>query len=310
MPPITIVMATYNGAAYLGAQLDSILLQSLGNWRLLVSDDGSTDATRDILTHYAAGPMLGRLQVIDGPRRGATANFLHLIGKVNPDDWIAFSDQDDVWVPDKLKRAASWLATQSGPAVYAARTMICDQSMRELGPAPHFRGPFNFRNALIQACLPGNTTVANTAALDLMRQAAPAASCAGIIGHDWWVYQLLSGSGATITRDRMPMLLYRQHPRNLMGRNDTTKARAARASMLFDGTFALWLAQNQVALAEIAPLLTPINQKLLADFGEMLQMSGPKALMRMHSLGLYRQTRPATLAVHIAAFMGKLRQPL
>lgn len=307
MPPITIVMASYNGAAYLGAQLDSILRQSLDDWRLLVSDDGSTDATRELLNHYANGPMSGRLQVIDGPGRGATANFLHLIGRTDPDSWIAFADQDDSWRPEKLARAAEWLNRQSGPAVYAARTMICDQNMRELAPAPHFPGPFSFRNALIQACLPGNTTVANSEALALLRQGAAAADRAGIIGHDWWVYQLLSGAGATIMRDRTPALLYRQHARNVMGRNDTAKARMARVSMLFDGTFATWLAQNQLALAEVAPLLTAANRKLLEAFGELLQMPGPQAFASMRKLGLYRQTRPGTLAVGMAMFLGRLR---
>lgn len=304
---ITIVMATYNGAPYLRAQLDSILAQSHCHWRLLVSDDGSSDATRQILAEYARDRMSGRLEVIDGPGRGATANFLSLIGRVDPGDPIAFSDQDDIWNPDKLQRAVAWLAAQHGPAVYAARTMICDQDMRQLNPAPHFPGPFTFRNALIQACLPGNTTVANSQALALLQQAAAAADRAGIIGHDWWVYQLLSGAGATILRDRRPALLYRQHPRNVMGRNDTTNARTARAMMLFDGTFATWLAQNQQALEEVAPLLRPENQRLLAEFRELLGLPGPRALARMLELRLYRQTRPATQAVRLAALMGRLR---
>lgn len=308
MPPITIVMATYNGAPYLAAQLDSILAQDCGNWQLLVSDDGSTDATRQILDRYAQGPMAGRLQVVEGPRKGATANFLQLIGQVPRAGWIAFCDQDDVWQPGKLTRASAWLQRQDGPAVYAARTMICDQNLRVLNPAPHFQGPFGFRNALIQACLPGNTTVANAAALALLAQGAPAAGRAGIVGHDWWVYQLLSGAGATIMRDRQPALLYRQHPRNVMGRNDTTSARAARASMLFDGTFAGWLSQNQQALEAASPLLTPENQALLKGFGELLHMPGPKAFVRLMKLGLYRQTRPATQAVRLAALAGRLRR--
>lgn len=307
MPQITIVMATYNGAPYLRAQLDSFLAQSRSNWRLLVSDDGSSDATRDILADYASGPMAGRLQVLDGPRRGATANFLHLIQQVDPGDWIAFSDQDDIWKPEKLARASEWLSAQDGAAVYAARTVICDDRMRELKPAPDFPGPFGFRNALIQACLPGNTTVANSSALSLLQKAAPAADRAGIVGHDWWVYQLMSGAGARIKRDSAQVLLYRQHPRNVMGRNDTAKAKAARVSMLFDGTFARWLSQNQQALRESAELLTPQNRKLLDEFGELLQSPGRSAFAQMLRMGLYRQTASGTQAVRLAALMGRLR---
>ena len=53
-PPITIAMASYNGARFIRAQLDSIAQQSVTNWRLVVSDDGSTDATRQIVTDFAS----------------------------------------------------------------------------------------------------------------------------------------------------------------------------------------------------------------------------------------------------------------
>ncbi|MTH34241.1 glycosyltransferase [Paracoccus limosus] len=306
-PPITILMASYNGARYLPAQLDSFLAQDWRNWRLLVSDDGSSDDTGQILAHYAQGPARGRIEVIDGPRRGATANFLHLLTQVDPEGPVAFSDQDDVWHPGKLSRAMDWLGRQNGPAVYAARTTICDQDLRPLNPAPHFPGPFGFRNALVQACLPGNTTVANPQALALLQAGAPAAIRRDVVAHDWWVYQLMSGAGATLYRDAAQVLLYRQHPRNVMGRNDTTAARAARFAMLFDGSFAGWLTRNEAALTEAAPLLTPENRALLAQFSRLLHLPGPAALRLAREMGLYRQTRAGTLAIRLAAMTGRLR---
>ncbi len=306
-PPITIVMATYNGARYLPAQLDSIVAQSWRDWRLLVSDDGSGDGTAEIVADYAQTRCPGRIQVVRGPGRGATANFLSLIARADPAGWIAFADQDDIWKPDKLARAADWLSAQDGPAVYAARTTICDEQIRALAPAPHFPGPFGFRNALIQACLPGNTTVANASALALLQSAAPAAYAAGVVSHDWWVYQLLSGAGARIRRDPAQVLLYRQHPGNVMGRNDTATARAARISMLFDGSFASWLASNQIALEAAKASLLPENRRILDRFGAMLEAAGPSALCHMLALRLYRQSTAGTLAVQAAALAGKLR---
>lgn len=305
-PQITIVLASFNGARYIPAQLDSILAQTDTDWRLIVSDDGSDDGTQGIVRDYAARTD-GRISLIAGPGRGATANFLHLIDKADPAGWIAFCDQDDVWNPDKLARARDYLARQSGPAVYAARTTICDENLRELAPAPHFPGPFGFRNALIQACLPGNTTVANAGALALLRQAAPAADAAGVISHDWWVYQILSGAGARIHRDAARVLLYRQHLDNVMGRNDTAEARAARASMLFDGRFADWLRRNQAALEPVADLLLPENREVLRGFGGLLASAGPGALARFLGLRLYRQSRGGTAAVMAAALAGRLR---
>lgn len=305
-PQITIVMASYNGARYLPAQLDSILAQSWTDWRLIVSDDGSTDGTRQVVADHAARTA-GKISLIEGPTRGATANFLHLIRQVDPQGWIAFSDQDDVWKTDKLARAAAHLARQNGPAIYAARTTICDEALRELSPAPHFPGPFGFRNALIQACLPGNTTVANTEALAILQRGAAAADAAGVISHDWWVYQILAGAGAAIHRDAAQVLLYRQHRQNVMGRNDTARAKAARASMLFDGSFADWLGRNQTALEAAADLMLPENREVLRRFGDLLTAPGYRALAEMRRLHLYRQSRAGTAAVMAAALAGRLR---
>ncbi|MTH63268.1 glycosyltransferase family 2 protein [Paracoccus shanxieyensis] len=307
-PLITIIMATRNGADYLPTQLDSILGQSFPDWQLIVSDDGSTDATRQIVARYADQLGDGRIRLTDGPCQGATANFLQLLEKVEGDSWFAYCDQDDLWQPDKLARAVAHLSQRTGPAVYAARTTICDHDLHPLAPAPHFPGPFGLRNALIQACLPGNTTVANAAALRLLQRGIVAATQAKIVSHDWWTYQLLAGAGADIFRDKAQVVLYRQHSANVMGRNDTTRARAARFGMLFDGQFAGWLAQNQAALEPVSHLFTAENQRLLRQFGCFLDASGPRAAMLMLRMGLYRQTRSGTLAVNAAALAGRLRR--
>ncbi|AGT10133.1 glycosyltransferase [Paracoccus aminophilus] len=304
---ITIALASYQGARFLREQLDSIAGQDHRNWNLLVSDDGSDDGTREIAESFLREGHGTGGRIIDGPKAGATHNFLALAQKADPDGWLAFSDQDDVWLPDKLSRAAAFLSAQSGPAIYAARTTICDEDLNVLSPAPAFMRPLTFRNALIQACLPGNTIVANSAALRLMQAAAPAAAAADVISHDWWAYQLLSGAGAAIRRDTAQVLLYRQHPENVMGRNDTAKAKAARLGMLTDGRYADWLARNQRALEGAEHLLTPENRILLRRFGKMLTQAGPAAMIEFLRMGLYRQSRPGTLAVWGTTALGRLR---
>lgn len=306
--PITIVMASFNGARYIRAQLDSIAAQTVTDWRLVVSDDGSTDGTCQIVRDFALTRPAGQVALIAGPGRGATANFLHATRCADPSGWLAYADQDDCWYPDRLQRGAAFLSGQTGPAVYAARTTLGDNDLQPIGPAPHFAGPFGFRNALIQACLPGNTILANAPALRLLQAAADAAEAANVISHDWWVYQLLSGAGASIMRDRAQVLVYRQHPDNLMGRNDTARARAARASMLVDGSFADWLGRNQRALEPVAHLLRPENRDLLQGFGRALTASGPQACRAVLRMRLYRQSRAGTLAVLAAALAGRLRR--
>ena len=305
-PPITIALASYNGAAYLPTQLESFRAQSEADWNLLVSDDGSNDATRDQLEGFIAGLPVGRGRLIEGPKAGSTRNFLHLTAAADPEHWLAYSDQDDKWLPEKLGRARAFLADKTGPAIYAARTTICDEELNILAPAPAFTRPLTFRNALIQACLPGNTIVANAPALRLLQEAAPAAAAAGVVSHDWWAFQLLSGAGAVIKRDRAQVLLYRQHGRNLMGRNDTPRAKAARLSLLGNGTFAEWLDANQAALEPVAHLMTAENRALLARFRKARDKSGAATAKDFLAMGLYRQTRLGTLAVLAAASAGRL----
>ena len=108
---VAVLMATFDGAEFLEQQIDSIAAQTVDSIDLIVSDDGSTDGTRSILKTLGSGWVKGRFEAIDGPRRGFNENFRALIVSADIDvDFMAFSDQDDVWEPDKLERAISWLS--------------------------------------------------------------------------------------------------------------------------------------------------------------------------------------------------------
>ena len=128
-------MGTCNGARYLGAQLDTIAAQSHRDWRLVVSDDGSTDATREILAAFRAAVGPERAEIREGPRRGFAANFLGLAGDPTiRADFYAFADQDDLWRPDRLARGLARLrAVPDRPALYGSRTVLIDEAGRETG---------------------------------------------------------------------------------------------------------------------------------------------------------------------------------
>lgn len=306
-PEVVILLASYQGARFLPAQLDSIAAQSHRNWSLIISDDGSTDGSRDIVDRFACRHGNQRVTLVDGPCAGATANFLHLLQIAPEGKILAFSDQDDVWMPQKLARAVTALHQTTGPTHYAARTLICDEYLRPLAQSRHFRRPFGFRNALIQACMAGNTSVFNAGAARILKAGAAHARDAGVVSHDWWAYQLLSGSGGQILRDHQPVLHYRQHGRSEIGRNDTALALIKRLGMLFTGDFGQWLHANTKALAA-AETLTDENRRTLAEFGKALELPGPLAAARLRRLGLYRHTRAGSAAFHAAALAGRLRQ--
>src|SRR5215470_10908 len=103
---VTILLCTLNGERFLAEQLASLVGQTFKDWRLIASDDGSSDDTRSILLEFQKSFAPGKVEIIDGPRRGAPANFLFQACARNlATEYYAFCDQDDVWEADKLRRA-------------------------------------------------------------------------------------------------------------------------------------------------------------------------------------------------------------
>jgi glycosyltransferase involved in cell wall biosynthesis len=98
---ISVVMCTYNGEKYLREQLDSIVNQTYPIYEFIIQDDCSTDATFDILSEYRLQyPYIKLYQ--NEKQKGINENFFSAISLATG-DYIALSDQDDVWVLDKLK---------------------------------------------------------------------------------------------------------------------------------------------------------------------------------------------------------------
>ena len=93
-------MATYNGRRYVAKQVESILNQTYQDFRLIISDDCSTDSTLKILEEYEAKDR--RIEIFrQGQNLGVVANFEFLISKVRS-EYFMFANQDDIWLPDKI----------------------------------------------------------------------------------------------------------------------------------------------------------------------------------------------------------------
>ena len=216
-------MCTKNGAPFLADQLKSIAQQSHTDWALFVSDDGSDDDTREILERFA-GRQKQNVVVRSGPGRGACANFLSLAADPTIGaDYFAFSDQDDIWHPEKLERALIWLATvrDDVPALHCGRTELMTAEGRVYGLSPLFKRAPAFKNALVQSLAGGNTIVFNRATKKLIEQMGTL----DVVLHDWWTYQLVSAAGGTIRYDPTPMVKYRQHSQSQIGSNLGWRAR-------------------------------------------------------------------------------------
>ena len=306
---VCILLGLYNGAKDLPAQLQSFADQSHGLWDLIASDDGSTDEGPAILHAFAARRASAghRVDLVSGPRQGFAANFLSLIARAPATvEWMALSDQDDVWLPDRLQRGISTLSAlpRDRPALYCSATVITDERLENHRASARFVRPPGFRNALVQNIAAGNTILLNQAAARLARTEAARGSRPP--SHDWWLYQLITGCGGTVIRDPEPTVLYRQHGDNLVGANDGWRARARRISMLLDGQFADWNDANIAALRLSQAHLTPQNRALLESFAALRVQPRATRLRNLARLGLYRQGRLGQAALWLAAVMGKL----
>lgn len=304
LPQITILLCTFNGARFLAAQLASIEQQTHSNWRLIVSDDGSTDDTLTIIRHFA-DRVCQPVEIRRGPRRGAAANFLSLATDPGLDgDLFAFCDQDDVWHPTKLSRALAWIKSQPAvvPAVYGARTRVVCAEGKPLGNSPIFRQTPTFANALTQNVAGANTMVFNRPMKQLLQDAA----VTDVVAHDWWTYQLVTGCGGRFHYDCEPQLDYRQHGGNLIGSNRGWRAQWVRLRLLLDGRFARWNDVNLRALANCRNLLTPESADLVDMY---MAMRAPGLMRRLRAFtasGIRRQSFLGNAALLAAAIARKL----
>jgi glycosyltransferase involved in cell wall biosynthesis len=297
---VVILMGCYNGARFLPEQLASIAAQTHRAWRLVASDDGSSDATRTILDRFRAEHGHDRVVIREGPRRGFSANYLALAGDPEPrGTYYAFADQDDVWLPDHLARGVAWLAAlpPQRPALYGTRTILIDEEGRETGRSPLFRHAPGFANALVQNIAGGNTMLFNRAAKTLLETVRDVS----VIAHDWWCYLLVSGAGGTVLYDPEPSVCYRQHARNAIGGNMGLGPKLKRLHMLATGRLAHYNDVNLAALEAAAPVLTE-EARLKADLlrrGRRLPLH--RRIGSMRRLGLYRQTRGGTVTLWLAS---------
>lgn len=305
MPVINILMATYNGAPFLDDQLASLQAQSHGDWQLWVSDDGSTDATLDIVHAFSAAHP-GRVKgIISGPRQGSGANFLSLLAQPElAGQWVCFADQDDVWLPHKLDRAVAQLTAAPNPrSVYASRTFHTRADLKVTGMSRTFTRPFGFGNALVQNVLAGNTIVMPPAATDMVRHSVPATQTHHVPFHDWWIYQCASGCGADIVFDQTPGLYYRQHAQNAMGAS--ISQRVTRFRQLWSGEFSQWIGRNLAALDETRGALAPEAQDMLRAVLDW-RASHHMARTSPHRVGLCRQSRAGNATLRLLAITGRL----
>lgn len=304
-PLVAILLSTFNGARYLGAQLDSFTAQYHHDWRLYWRDDGSSDGSGQIVEAFAAGAGEQRCVRAGGlGRMDAATSFLTLLRQALPGGaaLFAFSDQDDVWLPGKLTDAAAALSRVEAdrPALYFCARTLVDSGLRPIGPSPALRRPPGFPASLTQNVIPGCCMILNRAAAELVCS-VPIPERAW---HDWWCYLLVTAADGVVLSGETPGILYRQHDRNLVGEPLGRWRRLTAAARRGRHPFVSLLWRHVAAMRGRPAPWPPATQKIL-DVMDQASRGGLLARLRALAIpGLRRQTALETLVFRLWLILG------
>lgn len=223
MVTVDILMATYNGERYVREQVESIRAQTFEDWRLLVSDDCSTDGTMGVVREIAAADP--RVEVVsEGVRYGsAKANFMHLIS-LSDAPYAMFCDQDDVWLPEKV--SASLERMRELEAEHGSDTpllVFCDMRVVDSGLGVIDESFLRmscldpdriaFRHLIACNVAAGCSMLFNRSVVQISLRALDISQ---LEMHDWWLMLASSAFGFISYIDK-PLSLYRQHGTNEVG---------------------------------------------------------------------------------------------
>ncbi|MGF2142106.1 glycosyltransferase [Vagococcus fluvialis] len=210
-------MSTYNGEKYLEEQLNSIFQQKGVKVSVLVRDDGSSDSTLNILEKFKE---LGHLlDYYIEENVGACSSFLRMLKKKDIStsnyDYYAFSDQDDIWLENKLYIAVNRLETLNDgkPKLYYGSAIVVNNSLVPLSNLI-IRDIKNKNDVLFRNRAQGSTMVFNE---ELKKLIIKNEKNDKIIMHDWWINLISEYTGTEIIKDKTPYLMYRQHENNVIG---------------------------------------------------------------------------------------------
>lgn len=252
VPSVGVMLATYNGEMFVAEQIETILGQRGVATTIYVRDDGSSDGTLDVV-RSCSETHPGRIVLLDdAPHRFGTAcgNFLSMLADVHrmPHAYFAFSDQDDIWLPEKLERAVGRLM-ESGASGYASNLTAFSEApgaewtISKAGAQRRF-------DHLFQSASAGCTYVFDTGAAELIAKRIGRAEEHDWSGmsHDWLCYAICRSHGLSWLIDDWSGIRYRQHEQNLFGAMPGVGGALKRLTLMRDGWYRGVFLRNRLFL--------------------------------------------------------------
>lgn len=216
---VDVIIPTYNGEKYLREQLESILNQSYRDIRIIISDDCSKDSTPEILKEYKEKD--NRIEIyLQKENLGVVKNIEFLLKKVeNP--LYMLSDQDDVWLPNKIEKSVEKLKKENADLVFGDLEVV-DEKLNTIYPS---FGDFMLLNRKINKyinsykvnylynCVTGCTVISKK---ELIKKIIPIPNDSKYLIHDHWIGLIASLNGKLAYMPEK-YIKYRQHGNNQVG---------------------------------------------------------------------------------------------
>lgn len=267
-PSVAILLATYNGAAYLAEQISSIAAQKAVAVTLIISDDSSNDGTPALVATLCRQHGLAYVLLPATLRMGSAGrNFFRLIRDADTDgfDYFAFADQDDIWDDDKLIRSIGAMR-KGADAVSSDVTAFWPDGTKQ-PVIKHW--PQRSLDYLFESPGPGCTFVLAAPLFqclqDLVQRNEPYFLRCEL--HDWAVYAVARSLGYSWEIMQESTMLYRQHASNSFGAHKGLSALTKRLRMIRGG----WMREQVLATAELVERCCGETTPLVNKYRKMIQ---------------------------------------
>ena len=293
---IHILLSTYNGEQFLAEQIQSIQQQTVQDWKLLIRDDGSTDRTREIIREFVAqDSRIHWINENESKNLGVIKSF-HNLAQFEEADVYFFSDQDDVWLPQKLE--LSLAEARKYPAempllVYMDLTVV-NQDLEVLSSSMIRSQSGHANTELVQELtentVTGGVAMVNHALIQLWNQTED------ILMHDWYLALLATAFGKLVYIDQ-PGELYRQHEHNVLGARTWSKRikKWLRPSLLFRMYWDLIKKSQQQAAFLLDMALSAEKRELVAAYVTILDQPMHERWQILRQYGLRKNKAFHTL---------------
>lgn len=215
-------MCTYNGSQFVEKQIESIFTQNVLPKSIFVIDDGSSDNTIEVVKNTFKHFNYFNFYIVNTTRNGTKNNFLSFLKLCNA-DYIFFSDQDDIWLPNKIEIFSKKILENydsEKPQLYFSdcnlllNDVVKNQTFFSYQGLSH--NFFDDDSILYRNCVQGASSCINRKMLELILESLKFVEIDNLYMHDWWIALLAKYYGEAIFIPE-PTLLYRQHANNQIG---------------------------------------------------------------------------------------------